>query len=224
MTTDMPGSKADKATRRRRLDVLIVDDDPLIGVLLQGGMDAKRFAVSVAHSGREAIAMCDSSCFDLVVLDYQMPGKSGLEVAGVLREKQIPFVMVSAFAENRIEQRAARQGALGYLIKPVSPKQVELAVDTALARATEINNLARAAEVSGIVGVAVGLVMGVAGRSRMDALESLTRFCRPRNQSLKLVSMEVTNLYEMRLSSGGEAAAREALIEYLNSEQRAEDD
>jgi len=224
MTTDTRGSSSDKAKRRGPLDVLIVDDDPLIGLLLQGGMDAKRFAVSVAHSGREAIAMCDSSCFDLVVLDYQMPGKSGLEVAGVLRDRQIPFVMLSAFAETRIEQRAARLGALGYLIKPVTPRQVELAIDTALARAEEISNLARAAEVSGIVGVVVGLVMGAAGKSRMEALDALTRFCRPQNRSLKRVGMELTNLYEMRLSSGGEAAAREALRDYLGSEQPAPDE
>ena len=220
MTTDIPGSNVDDKTRRP-LDVLVVDDDPLIGVLLQGGMDTSRFAVSVAHSGREALAMCDCSRFDMVVLDYQMPGKSGLTVAGVLREKQIPFIMLSAFAESRIEQRAARQGALGYLVKPVTPKQVELAIDTALARAEEINNLARAAEVSGIVGVAVGLVMGAAGGSRMQALDTLTRFCRPQNRPLRQVAAELMNLYEMRLLSGGEAAACQAVKDYLNSDPQA---
>lgn len=219
--TNMSASNRDRSTKKHRLDVLIVDDDPMIGMLLQGGIDAERFSVSVAHSGREAIAMCESSAFDLVVLDYQMPGKSGLEVAGVLREKQIPFVMLSAFADSRIEQRAARQGALGYLIKPVTPKQVELAVNTALARADEINNLARAAEVSGIVGVAVGLVMGASGRSRMQALETLRAFCRPRNRTLKHVSLEVTNLYEMRLASGGAASACDALRSYLNTARPA---
>ena len=167
--------------------------------------------------------MCESSTFDLVVLDYQMPGKSGLEVAGVLREREIPFVMLSAFADSRIEQRAARQGALGYLIKPVTPKQVELAVDTALARAEEINNLARAAEVSGIVGVAVGLVMGASGGSRMQALDTLRIFCRPRNLTLRNVSLEVANLYEMWLLSGGAAAAGDELIKYLVSAPPADE-
>lgn len=206
-----------KCSARCRLDVLIVDDDPMIGLLLQGGIDAERFSVSIANSGSDAIAMCEASGFDFVVVDYQMPGKSGLDVAMALRRRKIPFVMLSAYAETRIEQQAARQGALGYLIKPVTPKQVELAIYTALARAEEITNLERAAEVSGIVGVAVGLVMGAFECSRMQALDTLRAFCRPRNRTLKHVSLEIVNLYEMRLSSGGAAAAFDGLKDYLNT-------
>ena len=133
-----------------------------------------------------------------------------------LRRRKIPFVMLSAHAETRIEQQAAREGALGYLIKPVTPKQVELAIYTALARAEEINSLERAAEVSGIVGVAVGLVMGALECAPMQALDALRSFCRPRNRTLRHVSQELTNLYEMRLASGGAASACEGLRDYLN--------
>jgi DNA-binding response OmpR family regulator len=208
----------------RPLDVLIVDDDPMIGLLLQGGLDVARFSVSVALSGREAICMCDASGFDLVVLDYQMPGTSGLEVARVLRRKKIPFVMLSAFVDSRIEQRAARRGALAYLVKPVTPKQVELAIDTAVARAEEINSLERAAKVSGIVGVAAGLVMGALGSSRMQALNILRAICRPRNQTLKDLSLEVTNVYEIRLMSSGPESAYDALRKYLDTAQTKENE
>jgi len=212
----MSSRDTNKRSGGRRLDVLIVDDDPMIGLLLQGGIDAERFSVSVANSGSDAITMCEASGFDFVVVDYQMPGKSGLEVAMALRRRKIPFVMLSAYAEIRIEQQAARQGALGYLIKPVTPKQVELAICTALARAEEITSLERAAEVSGIVGVAVGLTMGALGCSRMQALDALREFCRPRNRALRHVSLEVTNLYEMQLLSGGVPSACDALRDYLN--------
>jgi response regulator NasT len=200
---------------RRGLDILIVDDDPMIGLLLQGGMDAARFSVSVADSGAEAIAMCKSSWFDFVVVDYQMPGKSGLDVASTLHDRNIPFVMLSAFADSRIEQEAAKQGALGYLIKPVTPRQVELAIDTGLARAEEISNLARAAEVSGVVGVAVGLVMGAFNSSQEQALNILRAFCRPENRTLRDVSREITNLFERHLSSGSAGSGAEALSRHL---------
>jgi response regulator NasT len=213
-----------KATTSRRVDVLIVDDDPMIGLLLQGGIDAKRFSVSVADSGAEAIAMSESSPFDFVVLDYQMPGKSGLEVARVLREQNIPFVMLSVFTDSRVEQLAARQGALGYLIKPVTPRQVEVAIDTGLARAGEINNLARAAEVSGIVGVAVGLVMAAFDSSQTRALNILRAFCRPDNRTLKDVSLEIMNLFEMHLSSGSTFSAGAVLRDYIGSAANAADD
>jgi response regulator NasT len=211
----MTADNRKKRAQDRLLDILIVDDDPMIRLLLQGGINAERFSVSVTDSGSDAIAMCDANPFDFVILDYRMPGKSGLDVASTLQRQQIPFIMLSAFADETVVQRAARFGALGYLVKPVTPKQVELAIDTALARASEIGNLVRAAEVSGIVGIAVGLVMVTYGISRMRALEKLRSFCRPRNRTLKEVSLEITNLFELHLDAGGQKSPCDALEKYL---------
>ncbi|MEA3243741.1 MAG: response regulator [Pseudomonadota bacterium] len=211
----MPADNSKKRVPDRLLDILIVDDDPMIRLLLQGGINADRFSVSVTESGSDAIAMCDANPFDFVILDYRMPGKSGLDVASALHRQKIPFIMLSAFADETIVQRAARFGALGYLVKPVTPKQVELAIDTALARAGEIGNLVRAAEVSGIVGIAVGLVMVSYGISRMRALEKLRSFCRPRNRTLKEVSLEITNLIELHIDTGSQKSPCDALEEYL---------
>jgi response regulator NasT len=213
----MPAENSKKRVQDRLLDILIVDDDPMIRLLLQGGINADRFSVSVTDSGSDAIAMCDANPFDFVILDYRMPGKSGLDVASTLHQQKTPFIMLSAFADENIVQRAARLGALGYLVKPVTPKQVELTIDTALARAGEIGNLVRAAEVSGIVGIAVGLVMVSYGISRMRALEKLRSFCRPRNRTLKEVSLEITNLFELHLDTGSQKSPCDALEEYLKS-------
>jgi len=102
-------------------------------------------------------------------------------------------------------------------VKPVTPKQVELAIDTALARAGEIGNLVRAAEVSGVVGIAVGLVMVSYGLSKMRALEKLRLFCRPRNRTLKEVSLEITNHFELHLDAGSQKSPCDALDEYLKN-------
>jgi response regulator NasT len=213
----MPTNNSKKRVQDRQLDILIVDDDPMIRLLLQGGINADRFSVSVTDSGSDAIAMCDANPFDFVILDYRMPGKSGLDVASTLHRKKIPFIMLSAFADEIIVQRAARFGALGYMVKPVTPKQVELAIDTALVRFSEIDNLARAAEVSGVVGIAVGLVMVSYGISRMIALEKLRAFCRPRNRTLKEVSLEITNLFELHLDVSSQKSPRDALEDYLKN-------
>ncbi len=213
----MPADNSKKRTQDRLLDILIVDDDPMIRLLLQGGINAERFSVSVTDSGSDAIAMCDANSFDFVVLDYRMPGKSGLDVASALHRQKIPFIMLSAFADETIMQRAARFGALGYLVKPVTPKQVELAIDTALVRFGEIGHLSRAVEVSGVVGIAVGLVMVTYGLSRMRALEKLRLFCRPRNKTLKEVSLEVINLFELHLDAGSQKSSCDALEEYLKN-------
>ncbi len=197
------------------LDILVIDDDPMIGKLLQGGLDPDRFSLSVTDSALDAIAMCESTSFDFVILDYRMPGRSGLEVADTLRRRQIPFLILSAYTDEEIAVQAARHGAQGYLVKPVTPRQVELAIDTALARVKDINHLARAAEVSGVVGVAVGLVMAAFGISRMEALVKLRGYCRPRNQTLRDVSLEITNLFELRVDAGSRTAAADALKDYL---------
>lgn len=199
------------------LDILVVDDDPMIGLMLQGGVDSARFSVSVTDSGFDAIAMCETSRFDFVVLDYQLPGKSGLDVADTLRRLEIPFIVLSAFADEQFARQAARYGALGYLVKPVTPKEVELAIDTALARADEIGHLSRAAEVSGVVGIAVGLVMAAYGTTQMGALEKLRSFCRPRNQTLKQVSLRIANLFELHLAAGSHNPAGDALRDYLKN-------
>jgi response regulator NasT len=211
----MRADKTKKAVENRLLDILIVDDDPMIRLLLQGGINAERFSVSVTDSGSDAIAMCTANPFDLVILDYRMPGKSGLDVASTLHRQKIPFIMLSAFADETVMQRAARFGALGYLVKPATPKQVELAIDTALARASEIGNLVRAVEVSGVVGIAVGLVMVSCGLSRMAALEKLRLFCRPRNRTLKEVSLEITNLFELHFDADSQKLPCDVLNEYL---------
>jgi response regulator NasT len=213
----MSADNRKKRAQDRLLDILIVDDDPMIRLLLQGGINAERFSVSVTDSGSDAIAMCVANPFDFVILDYRMPGKSGLDVASALHLQKIPFIMLSAFADETIVQRAARFGALGYLVKPVTPKQVELAIDTALIRFSEIGNLSRAVEVSGVVGIAVGLVMVTYGLSRMRALEKLRLFCRPRNRTLKEVSLEVINLFELHLDDGSQKSPCDALEEYLKN-------
>ncbi len=179
------------------LDILVIDDDPMIGVLLRGGLDPARFSLSVTESAAEGIALCESGSFDFAILDYRMPGKSGLEVAETLRRRNIPFLMLSAYTDDEIAVQAAHRGALGYLVKPVTPRQVELAIDTALARVKDMDNLSRAAEVSGVVGVAVGLVMAAFGIPRMEALERLRSYCRPLNLTLREVSQEITTLFEL---------------------------
>lgn len=213
----MPANNRMQTAQHGLLDILVVDDDPMIGLLLQGGINAERFSVSFTDSGMDAIAMCNANPFDFVILDYRMPGKSGLDVASTLKQRQIPFIMLSASADASIAQRAARSGALGYLMKPVTPKQVELAIDTALLRSAEIGNLAKAAEVSGVVGIAVGLVMASFRISRMVALEKLRSFCRPRNRTLKEVSLEITNLFELHLDTDSHKSRCQVLEEYLEN-------
>ena len=91
-------------------------------------LEKKGYEVTCASNGTDAIDLCRERSFDLVLLDEQMPGLSGLET--LQRIKQIapatPVVMVTKSEEENIMEQAIGQKIADYLIKPVNPNQILL--------------------------------------------------------------------------------------------------
>jgi DNA-binding response OmpR family regulator len=91
-------------------------------------LENKGYEVTTVSNGTDAIDLCQQSSFDLVLLDEQMPGLSGLET--LQRIKQIspstPVVMVTKSEEENIMEQAIGQKIADYLIKPVNPNQILL--------------------------------------------------------------------------------------------------
>ena len=91
-------------------------------------LEKKGYEVTTVSNGTDAIDMCQEKSFDLVLLDEQMPGLSGLET--LQRIKQIapamPVVMVTKSEEENIMEQAIGQKIADYLIKPVNPNQILL--------------------------------------------------------------------------------------------------
>ena len=91
-------------------------------------LEKKGYAVTTVSNGTDAIDLCQERSFDLVLLDEQMPGLSGLET--LQRIKQIspatPVVMVTKSEEENIMEQAIGQKIADYLIKPVNPNQILL--------------------------------------------------------------------------------------------------
>ncbi len=91
-------------------------------------LQKKGYEVTTASNGTDAIDLCQERSFDLVLLDEQMPGLSGLET--LQRIKQIapatPVVMVTKSEEENIMEQAIGQKIADYLIKPVNPNQILL--------------------------------------------------------------------------------------------------
>ncbi len=113
----------------RGLRVLVVDDNAHAAIVLAEMLQSMSFEVEQVHSGAEALmalqqAAAQSRPFDLVVLDWQMPGMDGLELGrriGELDLPQLPHrVMVTAFGREDVLRSAQRQGIEEVLIKPVS--------------------------------------------------------------------------------------------------------
>jgi DNA-binding NarL/FixJ family response regulator len=109
--------------------VAIVDDHPVVREGLVAALDGKFDVTGVFSSAEEAIERVDA---DVLLLDLELPGMSGLDAIERLRQKAAVLVLTAYDAEEDVE-RAIRAGAKGYLLKGASLEEIERAIN-ALAR------------------------------------------------------------------------------------------
>jgi two-component system, sensor histidine kinase and response regulator len=115
----------------RGMKVLIVDDNQSSRQILMELMERLEFIVSVCASGEEAISELEQSSadgreYDLVLMDWKMPGMNGLEASRRIRAdaglSKVPkIIMVTAYGSEELMNRAEESGIDGFLLKPVSP-------------------------------------------------------------------------------------------------------
>ena len=185
------------AQNNTQADILLVDDDPLIRLMFGEGIKSDRFRITALADGKHTLDACANQHFDLAIIDQGLPDTSGLELAKILKQEYgIPFIFLTVSDDYATISAASDLGALGYMVKPVTPVQMSAEIDATLSRSREINNLGRAIEVSGIVSVALGMVMRGLKLNRDDALTKLRGICRPRNQTLKSLSEQLVQAFE----------------------------
>ena len=93
-------------------------------------LEKKGYEITTVTNGNDAIEICQEQSFDLVLLDEQMPGISGLEALQRIKQlhPSMPVVMVTKSEEEQIMEQAIGQKIADYLIKPVNPNQVLLSL------------------------------------------------------------------------------------------------
>jgi response regulator NasT len=166
--------------------VLIGEDETLIRLDLRGMLERAGYeVVAEAHNGQEAVDLARTEQPDLVVLDVKMPELDGIEAARqILAERPIPVVIVSAFTEAALVNRAAEAGVFGYLAKPFREDDLLPAIATARARfgeltavREEVDSLADALAARKAIERAKGILM------QKDALSEDQAFARLRKAS-----------------------------------------
>ncbi len=93
-------------------------------------LEGKGYNVTSAKSGDEALDLMEENNYDLIFLDENMPGLSGIETLSILKEKYInvPVIMITRSEEESIMEEAIGSKIADYLIKPVNPSQILLAI------------------------------------------------------------------------------------------------
>ncbi len=116
--------------------VLIVDDEAAIRESLETLLEMEGYQVASAESGEECLARIAEQPFDLILLDYALPERNGLEVLHDLREHdpQLPVIMVTAYGTVENAVRAMQAGATNFIQKPWDNEKLLADVRVAVAR------------------------------------------------------------------------------------------
>jgi len=119
--------------------VLIVEDEPAQAEMLSYNLKSAGFRIMIANNGEEGLMMAGESIPDAIVLDWMLPGLSGIEVCRQLRNiattRDIPILMLTARGEEEDRVRGIETGADDYVVKPYSPREVVARVKGLLRRA-----------------------------------------------------------------------------------------
>lgn len=128
----------------RRLRILVADDESIIRMGLRTMLTALGHQVQLAADGREALSLARAGRFDLALLDIQMPLTDGLETARVLARKHpMPIVILTAYSDPDLIERAAQLPIQGYLVKPVNERDLAAVLEVAVARFEDAQSAAR---------------------------------------------------------------------------------
>ena len=183
---------------RRR--VLIADDDPLMRMDLAEMLTEEGFeVVGQVGDGERAVELARTLRPDLVILDVKMPGKDGIQAAAEIADEQIaPVIILTAYCDRDLVQRAIDAGAMTYLAKPFSTATLLPAIELTAARYAEAAALrAELAEATQrlqtrkVIDRAKGLLMTQGGMTEPQALRWLKRTAMNRRTSIDAVARDV---------------------------------
>ncbi|MCS7301141.1 MAG: response regulator [Fimbriimonadales bacterium] len=161
-----------------KLRIVIADDEPIILLDLRQMLEELGMSVvGEASDGRQAVEKVRALKPDLAILDVKMPEMDGIEAARILHEERLaPVVLLTAYSDSELIQRAKQAGVYGYLVKPFKQADLTPAIEVALARYQEareleqqVYDLKEALETRKIIERAKGILMDTYGLREQEA-------------------------------------------------------
>ena len=107
--------------------VLVIDDDAVVGHSFERVLTDKGYEVDMALSGEEGLKDMDNTDYDVIFTDIKMPGMDGIEVAERIKAKcpWTPVVVITGYGTEENEARASVLGVNGFVRKPLTPEMIE---------------------------------------------------------------------------------------------------
>ena len=177
--------------------VVIAEDEALIRLDLAEMLREEGYqVVGEAGDGQEAVDLAESLRPDLVIMDVKMPRRDGIDAAAEIAAKRIaPVVLLTAFSQRDLVEKARDAGAMAYLVKPFSISDLIPAIEVALSRFSEVTELEREVadlgerlETRKLVERAKGLLQSTHAMTEPEAFTWMQRAAMDRRTSMKRVA------------------------------------
>ena len=122
--------------------VLVAEDESLIRLDIVETLTENGYhVVGEATDGAKAVELAKELKPDLAIMDIKMPNLDGISAAEVFAELKIPVVLLTAFSQKELVERAVEAGAMAYLVKPFTPEELFPAIEIALSRHRQLIQL-----------------------------------------------------------------------------------
>jgi two-component system, response regulator PdtaR len=177
--------------------VLIAEDEALIRLDLKEMLEEEGYSVvAEVGDGQQAVDQAQALRPDLVILDIQMPVLDGLSAAEQIAGARVaPVIVLTAFSQRELVERARDAGAMAYLVKPFSKNDLVPAIEVARARFTEmtaldseVKTLEERLETRKVVEKAKGVLMADRGMTEAEAFRWIQRTAMNQRTSMKALA------------------------------------
>jgi AmiR/NasT family two-component response regulator len=161
-----------------RMTVLIADDDPIIRLDLKQMLESLDYqVVAEAGDGQQAVALAREHQPEICILDVKMPVMDGIEAVGIITEEAIaPTILLTAYSDRELVDRAKDAGVFAYLVKPFKPSDLPPAIEVARSRFEqnsqlnkEVKSLSERLEARKAIDRAKGILMQEHGLNESEA-------------------------------------------------------
>ena len=201
----------------KRYRIIIADDESLIRLDLREMLTHLGYdVIAEAGDGRSALDLARKLQPDLMIMDIKMPDLDGIAAAEELTREQIaPVVLLTAYSDQALVERAKEAGVVGYVVKPFREAELMPVIELSLARFDEFRSLERelgdlkeALEARKQIERAKGVLMEVYGLKESEAFHRIRKTSMDARKSMREVAEAILLTHEMdiRSAAGGDEA------------------
>ena len=197
--------------------ILIADDESVIRMGLRTMLEEHGYkVVGEASDGEQAVTLAGKASPDLIFMDIKMPGLDGIAAAStIMTRSPRPIILLTAWSERDLVQRAQEAGVLAYLVKPVREAELIPAIEVAMARfqelralQQEVGTLKETLETRKLVERAKGILMKHEGIDEQEAFLRIQRQSRNTRTPMREIARAILVSDELRQHAPASPASR----------------